>query len=121
MANGHTSVRGVFGPAMTNNSTFNQTLEVFSKGIDELERVMTSITPPSRTGDRRGSASGGRPISMMSASRGLGPALGRGALRRHGRIPATRIRSASNVALDEQLRIGGELRTQCAESTDATQ
>lgn len=78
MANGHTSVRGVFGPAMTNNSTFNQTLEVFSKGIDELEWVMTSITPPSRTGDRRGSASGARPISMMSASRGLGPQWAQG-------------------------------------------
>jgi hypothetical protein len=77
MANGHTSVRGVFGPAMTNNSTFNQTLEVFSKGIDELEWVMTQITPPSSTG-RRGSAVGGRPISMMSASRGLGPQWAQG-------------------------------------------
>lgn len=78
MNNGHTSVRGVFGPAMSNNSTFNQQLEVFSKGIDELEWVMTNITPPSRTGDRRGSAVGGRPISMMSASRGLGPQWAQG-------------------------------------------
>jgi hypothetical protein len=78
MANGHTSVRGVFGPAMTNNSTFNQTLEVFSKGIDELEWVMTQVTPPSQTRDRRGSAIGGRPISMMSASRGLGPQWAQG-------------------------------------------
>jgi hypothetical protein len=78
MQNGHTSVRGVFGPAMTNNSTFNQTLEVFSKGIDELEWVMTQVTPPSLTCDRRGSAIGGRPISMMSASRGLGPQWAQG-------------------------------------------
>ena len=75
---GHTSVRGVFGPAMTNNSTFNQTLEVFSKGIDELEWVMTSITPPAQTRDRRGSAIGGRPLSAISASRGLGPQWAQG-------------------------------------------
>lgn len=76
--NGHTSVRGVFGPAMSNNSTFNQHLEVYSKGIDELEWVMTSITPPSQTRDRRGSAIGGRPISAVSASRGLGPQWAQG-------------------------------------------
>lgn len=78
IVNGHTSVRGVFGPAMTANSTFNQTLEVFSKGIDELEWVMTSITPPAQTRDRRGSAVGGRPLSAISASKGLGPQWAQG-------------------------------------------
>ena len=57
---------------------FNQTLEVFSKGIDELEWVFTSIQPPSQTRDRKYSASGGRPLSAYSASRGLGPQWAQG-------------------------------------------
>ncbi|KAK5119823.1 hypothetical protein LTR85_007149 [Meristemomyces frigidus] len=68
---------------------FNQTLEVFSKGIDELEWVFTAISPPAstslttnnnnRTRDRGFStASGGRPLSAYSASRGLGPQWAQG-------------------------------------------
>ncbi|KAK4565901.1 hypothetical protein LTR86_003750 [Recurvomyces mirabilis] len=63
---------------------FNQTLEVFSKGIDELEWVFTSIAPgPQPHGRDRGSsaaasASGGRPLSAYSASRGLGPQWAQG-------------------------------------------
>lgn len=52
---------------------FNQQMEIFSKGLDELEWVFTAITPPSATGNRRGSLTGGRPLSAYSASRGLGP------------------------------------------------
>ncbi|WPH03732.1 Hypothetical protein R9X50_00661500 [Acrodontium crateriforme] len=59
---------------------FKQELEVFSKGIDEFEWVFTSIAPPqSRGAERRGSlASGGRPLSAYSASRGLGPQWAQG-------------------------------------------
>ncbi|KAI5364845.1 Putative F-box domain, leucine-rich repeat domain superfamily, F-box-like domain superfamily [Septoria linicola] len=59
---------------------FNQTLEVFSKGIDELEWVFTSITPQNNPSDRRSSviASGGRPLSAYSAGRGLGPQWAQG-------------------------------------------
>ncbi|KAK5111352.1 hypothetical protein LTR62_005192 [Meristemomyces frigidus] len=58
---------------------FNQTLEVFSKGLDELEWVFTAIAPPpTSTRDRGYSASGGRPLSAYSASRGLGPQWAQG-------------------------------------------
>ncbi|KAF7195798.1 hypothetical protein HII31_02815 [Pseudocercospora fuligena] len=58
---------------------FNQTLEVFSKGIDELEWVFTAIAPPAQGADKRQSImSGGRPISAYSASRGLGPQWAQG-------------------------------------------
>lgn len=58
---------------------FHQTLEVFSKGIDELEWVFTAIAPPAQGGDRRQSViSGGRPLSAYSASRGLGPQWAQG-------------------------------------------
>ncbi|KAF2858557.1 hypothetical protein K470DRAFT_221031 [Piedraia hortae CBS 480.64] len=55
-----------------------QTLEVFSKGIDELEWVFSLIRPPPPSGNNgstmnRGSMAGGRPLSAYSASRGLGP------------------------------------------------
>jgi hypothetical protein len=57
---------------------FNQTLEVFSKGIDELEWVFTSIVPQV-TGDKRSSMiSGGRPLSAYNAGRGLGPQWAQG-------------------------------------------
>lgn len=56
---------------------FHQPLEVFSKGLDELEWVFTAIAPPSVSG-RRGSSVGGRPISAYSASRGLGPQWAQG-------------------------------------------
>lgn len=55
----------------------HQPLEVFSKGLDELEWVFTAITPPSAPG-HRGSVSGGRPMSAYSASRGLGPQWAQG-------------------------------------------
>lgn len=54
---------------------FNQPLEVFSKGLDELEWIFTSIIPADGYG-RRGSMSGGRPLSSYSASKGLGPQWG---------------------------------------------
>ena len=54
---------------------FAQPLEVFSKGLDELDWVFTSVTPPEAPG-RRGSLSGGRPLSSYSASKGLGPQWG---------------------------------------------
>lgn len=55
----------------------HQPLEVFSKGLDELEWVFTSISPPTAPG-RRGSLTGGRPLSAYSASRGLGPQWAQG-------------------------------------------
>lgn len=55
----------------------NQPLEVFSKGLDELEWVFTSIRPPTAPGGD-GSASAGRPISAYGASRGLGPQWAQG-------------------------------------------
>ncbi|PSN74762.1 hypothetical protein BS50DRAFT_23625 [Corynespora cassiicola Philippines] len=55
---------------------FNQPLEVFSKGLDELEWIFTSIMPPDAHTGRRGSMSGGRPLSSYSAHKGLGPQWG---------------------------------------------
>ena len=60
---------------------FTQTLEVFSKGIDELEWVFTSISPPPTTATNfrtRHNSTGGRPLSAYSASRGLGPQWAQG-------------------------------------------
>lgn len=54
---------------------FNQPLEVYSKGLDELEWIFTSIIPPEASG-RRPSVSGGRPVSSYSAHKGLGPQWG---------------------------------------------
>jgi hypothetical protein len=54
---------------------FNQPLEVYSKGLDELEWIFTSIIPPEAYG-RRPSSSGGRPLSSYSAHKGLGPQWG---------------------------------------------
>ncbi|KAF1998157.1 F-box domain-containing protein [Amniculicola lignicola CBS 123094] len=54
---------------------FSQPLEIFSKGLDELEWIFTSIIPPDAYG-RRGSLSGGRPLSSYSANKGLGPQWG---------------------------------------------
>ncbi|KAK3116342.1 hypothetical protein LTR53_003368 [Teratosphaeriaceae sp. CCFEE 6253] len=61
-----------------NGGGFNQTLEVFSKGIDELEWVFTSISPPTSTQSRSCTASGGRPLSAYSAAHGLGPQWAQG-------------------------------------------
>jgi hypothetical protein len=54
---------------------FNQPLEVYSKGPDELEWIFTSIIPPEGAG-RRASLAGGRPLSSYSAHKGLGPQWG---------------------------------------------
>lgn len=54
---------------------FNQPLEVYSKGLDELEWIFTSIIP-SGPGGRRPSVAGGRPLSSYSAHKGLGPQWG---------------------------------------------
>ena len=69
-------VPGAFG-----RSGFAQTLEIFSKGIDELEWVVTSISPPSPAASRRrqgSAASASRPLSAYSAAQGLGPQWARG-------------------------------------------
>ncbi|QIX02469.1 hypothetical protein AMS68_007986 [Peltaster fructicola] len=65
-------------PFPTQRSSFNQTLEVFAKGIDELEWVFTAIAPDARSQNRLSTASGGRPLSAYSASRGLGPQWAQG-------------------------------------------
>ena len=60
---------------------FNQTLEIFSKGIDELEWVVTAISPPSPAASRRrqgSNASASRPLSAYTAAQGLGPQWARG-------------------------------------------
>ena len=60
---------------------FTQTLEVFAKGIDELEWVVTSIRPPSPTAtrNRKNSATANsRPLSAYSAAQGLGPQWAQG-------------------------------------------
>jgi hypothetical protein len=54
---------------------FNQPLEVYSKGPDELEWIFTSIIPQGG-GGRRPSVSGGRPVSSYSAHKGLGAQWG---------------------------------------------
>ncbi|KAF1822904.1 uncharacterized protein K489DRAFT_318674 [Dissoconium aciculare CBS 342.82] len=58
---------------------FNQTLEIFSKGMDESEWVFTSIMPPDGRANRDSTILvGGRPLSAYSASRGLGPQWAQG-------------------------------------------
>lgn len=58
---------------------FTQALEIFSKGIDELEWVVTSIAPPSGARSRNPSVSNNsRPLSAYSAARGLGPQWAQG-------------------------------------------
>nr|OQO29035.1 hypothetical protein B0A51_04339 [Rachicladosporium sp. CCFEE 5018] len=81
----HSSVRGPLAPPSSQHlgppqqSSFSQTLEVFSKGLDETEWLFTSITPAPPSANRRGSViSGGRPLSAYSASRGLGPQWAQG-------------------------------------------
>ncbi|CAK4016866.1 related to F-box domain [Lecanosticta acicola] len=67
------------GPRAPPGGGFNQTLEVFAKGIDELEWVFTAISPNLGGRDNRSSiVSGGRPLSAYSASRGLGPQWAQG-------------------------------------------
>lgn len=60
-----------------NQARFNHALEVYAKGMDELDWVFTSIAPP--TGLNAGSpVTAGRPLSSYSASRGLGPQWSQG-------------------------------------------
>jgi hypothetical protein len=54
---------------------FNQPLDIYSKGPDELEWIFTSIIPPEGAG-RRASLAGGRPVSSYSAHKGLGAQWG---------------------------------------------
>jgi hypothetical protein len=64
-----------------NGGGFTQTLEVFSKGIDELEWVVTSISPPAASTNRARNHSfsgNSRPLSAYSAARGLGPQWAQG-------------------------------------------
>ena len=62
-----------------NGTGFHQTLEVFSKGIDELEWAFTSIAPPSLLPPRtRAGSAASRPLSAYSAARGLGPQWAQG-------------------------------------------
>ncbi|KAK5164610.1 uncharacterized protein LTR77_009816 [Saxophila tyrrhenica] len=63
-----------------NGGGFTQKLEVFSKGIDELEWVVTSIAPPAagHQRSRNHSVSSSRPLSAYSAARGLGPQWAQG-------------------------------------------
>ena len=66
---------------------FNQPLDVYSKGLDELEWNFTSVSPPSVPG-RRGSFTPQRPVSMyklmegggMAGVGGLGPGGDRSSL-----------------------------------------
>ncbi len=51
----------------------NQSLSIYSKGLDELEWNFTTVSPPTAPG-RRGSSSATRPVSAYSAH--LGPAWG---------------------------------------------
>lgn len=66
-------------------TSFNQTLEVFSKGIDELEWVFTFVDPAAGAGSTSAPLVGspaapltGRPLSAYDASRGLGPQWAQG-------------------------------------------
>lgn len=63
--------------AVQNSTGFNQPLEVYTKGLDELDWIFTSIAPMPENGHshRRGS-SFSRPVSAYSASKGLGPQWG---------------------------------------------
>ncbi|KAF2769689.1 hypothetical protein EJ03DRAFT_335976 [Teratosphaeria nubilosa] len=71
---GSTSTSPAIQPPIPNNNTpFHQTLEIFSKGIDELEWVFTSFHPTTSNQPHSSPLSGGRPLSAYSASRGLGP------------------------------------------------
>jgi hypothetical protein len=54
---------------------FNQPLDIYAKGSDELEWIFTSILPPEAHG-RRLSVSVGRPVSSYSAHKGLGAQWG---------------------------------------------
>ncbi|KKY24855.1 putative f-box domain protein [Diplodia seriata] len=50
-------------------------LNIYAKGLDELDWIFSTFQPPDEPG-HRGSFSGGRPLSEYNASRGLGPQWG---------------------------------------------
>ncbi|KAL1625783.1 hypothetical protein SLS54_003255 [Diplodia seriata] len=52
-----------------------QPLNIYAKGLDELDWIFSTFQPPDEPG-HRGSFSGGRPLSEYNASRGLGPQWG---------------------------------------------
>jgi hypothetical protein len=65
------------GVKVSNNSFaagFTQELEVYSKGIDEMEWNFARVQPP--TAGRRGSTTQPRPLSSYGASSGLSPQWG---------------------------------------------
>ncbi|THV89334.1 hypothetical protein D6D26_09790 [Aureobasidium pullulans] len=64
--------------AMNPPRGLHQPLEVFSKGLDELEWAFTAYQPPAASQGRHGSGSSGRPLSSYSAARGLGPQWAQG-------------------------------------------
>lgn len=69
------------GPGAIGSGGFAQTLEIFSKGADELEWAVTSISPHTPAASRRRQGSGtsaSRPLSAYSAAQGLGPQWARG-------------------------------------------
>lgn len=56
-------------------SGLTQPLNIYTKGLDELDWIFSTFEPPEEPG-RRGSFSGGRPLSQYDAARGLGPQWG---------------------------------------------
>lgn len=63
--------------AMNPPRGLHQPLEVFSKGLDELEWAFTAYQPPVQS-TRHRSSSNGRPPSSYSSARGLGPQWAQG-------------------------------------------
>jgi hypothetical protein len=64
--------------AMNPPRGLHQPLEVFSKGLDEVEWAFTAYQPPPPSHGRNGSGSTGRPQSAYGAARGLGPQWAQG-------------------------------------------
>jgi hypothetical protein len=63
---------------MQNGAGLSQELEVYSKGLDEMEWNFSKVEPPKGHG-RRGSASAPRPISSYGLSESMGKPWGQGA------------------------------------------
>ncbi|KAI9827689.1 MAG: hypothetical protein M1819_006890 [Sarea resinae] len=59
----------------SSNAGFRQKLNIYSKGLDELEWNFTSVSPPAEPG-ARGSMSATRPVSAYQISKGLSPQWG---------------------------------------------
>lgn len=86
------------GSASRAKPNFSQTFEVYSKGLDDMDWVATSIGAPQVIANRTG-FSGGRPLSSYSASRGLGPQWGVGA--RHSIVVGNEHGSFLTVPVDD--------------------